>query len=111
MNVRVIFHIRLNGVAVVFKENRQTKSYFTITVDFIIRAPVSQLYIKKTVGVKVTTSRIGREQCCQYKYSTKERTDIGKYSTEVLWLPYLLYMPLRQHTHIKITLSYKFKHI
>ena len=33
--------------------------------------------IQKTVGNKVTTSRIGKKWCCQYEYSAKERADIA----------------------------------
>ena len=47
-------------------------------------------HIQKTVGDKVTTSKMGRKRCYQYKYSAKERANIGKYSTELLQLPYLL---------------------
>ena len=66
-------------------------------------------YIRNAVGAEVTKSGIGKKQCRQYKYSAKERVDIGKYFTEVLWLPYLRTTPLRQNVHIKITPSCKFK--
>ena len=44
----------------------------------------------KTVGEKVTTlSGFGKKWYHQYTMSSaKERTDIGKYSAEVLRLPY-----------------------
>ena len=54
-------------------------------------------HIRKTVVDEVTTSGIGKKRQCQYEYSVKERVDIGKYSTEVLQLPYL--QPLATRTH------------
>ena len=42
------------------------------------------------MGDEVTTSRIGKKRCRQYKYSAKERVDKGKYFTEVIWFPYVL---------------------
>ena len=41
---------------------------------------------------KVTTSGIGKKRHHQYnEYSAKERADIGKYSAEMLWVPYPLH--------------------
>ena len=54
--------------------------------------------------------RIGKKQYCQYKYLAKERVDIGKYTTEMLKLPYLLHHLGNMHT-LKLTPGCKFKHI
>ena len=47
-------------------------------------------YIYEKLGDEVTTSGIGKKWHYQYKYSAKEKVDIGKYFSEVLWPPYLL---------------------
>ena len=90
----------------------QTKSCFTIKADFIIRVPAStrERPHTKTVGDKVTTNGICKKRWCHYKYSAKERADIGEYSTEVLRLSYLLRHLGNTHT-LKLTPSCKFKHI
>ena len=57
-----------------------------------IKADLSASFNKrrKAVGNKITTSGTGKKRHCQYKYSANKRVDIGKSSTEVFWLPYLL---------------------
>ena len=61
------------------------------------------------MGDKVTISGTGKKRHCQYKYSAKERADIGKYSTEVLGgaSASISTIPLRQHVHIKLSPSCK----
>ena len=55
--------------------------------------------MRKTVGDRVTTSGIDKKWHHQYKYSAKERVDMGKYSTEVLGGS-ISTTPLREHMHI-----------
>ena len=70
------------------------------------------MYIRTyQLGDKDTTLKWNwLERHCQYKYSAKERVDIGNYSATILWLPYLLRHLGNMHT-LKLTLSCKFKHI
>ena len=55
--------------------------------------------MRKTVGDRVTTSGIDKKWHHRYKYSAKERVDMGKYSTEVLGGS-ISTTPLREHMHI-----------
>ena len=73
-----------------------------------VRACVRMCVCDK-LGDEVITSRIGKKQRCQYKRSAKERMDIGKHFTVVLWLPYLICHFDSHHKHIKISPSCKFK--
>ena len=72
----------------------QIKSFLTIKADFIIRVSVStsERPYMKTVRDEVTTlSGIGKKWYHQYTMSSAtERADIGKYSAEMLWLPYCI---------------------
>ena len=98
MNVDVIFRIRLRLLNDVTAENQQTESCLTMKAGFIIREPAQQeleqlaSYINEklweTKSLQTELARNGID--CQYKYSAKERVDIGKDFTKVLWLPYLL---------------------
>ena len=68
-------------------------------------SPQLNYHIQKTVGDKVTTSRIGKKWHQQYsKDSAKERVDISDYSTEALRLPYRLFQfcNARTLTHSKL---------
>ena len=62
------------------------------------------------MGDKVTTSGVGKKWACQCECSAKDRANIGKYSTEMLWFLYLLYH-LGKTSTLKLTPSCKFKHI
>ena len=63
-----------NDVAAVFKEKWHTKSSLTIKADFAIGVPAltRERPYTKTVGDKVTTSRIGKKGCCECKYQLKK---------------------------------------
>ena len=67
----------------------------------MIRVQASTREQQKTVGDKVIVLQVELAKngaFSIYKYSARERDEIGKTFTEVLWLPYLLQHLSNMHT-------------